>query len=74
MPGNKRLRCFAGPNGSGKSTLFNSISNVHNTGSFVNTDRIEKMLVAGGQIDLLSFGVSASQDDLQLFMQEENAV
>lgn len=73
MPKNKKLRYFAGPNGSGKSTLFNSLVKIHNTGCFINADRIERLISSNGQLDLLGYGIFCSQDDLDDFLKEKSA-
>lgn len=70
----KRLRIFAGPNGSGKSTLFEEFSKNYNAGYFINADYLEKILETKGLIDLESFGINASQQDLEDFYQKENSV
>lgn len=67
MPSSKKIRIFAGPNGSGKSTLFNQFSKNYNTGFFINADELEKKLALSGLIDLSEIGITATQNDLDLF-------
>lgn len=67
MPSNKKIRIFAGPNGSGKSTLFNEFSKNYSTGFFINADMLESKLASSGLIDLNEVGVSATQQDLDMF-------
>lgn len=70
----KRLRIFSGPNGSGKSTLFSEFNKQKFYPiPFVNSDQIEKEITDRGFLDLSSFNLDLNQDDLQLFLQEENA-
>ncbi|WP_289663904.1 hypothetical protein [Flavobacterium panacagri] len=68
----KRLRIFAGPNGSGKSTLFEEFSKHYNTGYFINADYLEKILQTKGLIDLDSYDIQASSEDLKKFLKREN--
>ncbi|KQM44650.1 hypothetical protein [Chryseobacterium sp. Leaf201] len=68
----KRLRIFAGPNGSGKSTLFDSFKVNHNSGIFINSDLVEKEILEKGFIDLKSFGLELTQNDLLLFFENPN--
>ena len=70
----KRVRIFAGPNGSGKSTLFTSIAEQFNVGYFVNSDEIEKEISSKGFINLEAYGLNLTEEDLQLFKQEHDAV
>ncbi|MBD0724774.1 hypothetical protein B6A10_06240 [Flavobacterium sp. L1I52] len=68
---NKRVRVFAGPNGSGKSTLFSEFSKNYDTGFFINADEIEKKLAVSGLIDLKEIGLTATQEDLEIFKASE---
>lgn len=68
----KRLRIFAGPNGSGKSTLFEEFSKNYNTGYFINADYLEKTLQTKGLIDLDSFNIKTTSQDLKDFFNKEN--
>jgi len=70
----KRLRVFAGPNGSGKSTLFADISNRYSVGYFVNSDIIEEELSKTRYINLEEFGLSLTQKDLTLFLEEKDSL
>lgn len=70
----KRLRVFAGPNGSGKSTLFEEFSKNYNAGYFINADYLEKILETKGLIDLESFGINASSDELENFYQKKSSI
>ena len=70
----KRLRVFAGPNGSGKSTLFEEFSKNYNAGYFINADYLEKILATKGLIDLESFGITASPDELENFYKKESSL
>lgn len=69
----KRLRIFAGPNGSGKSTLFEEFSKHYNTGYFINADYLEKILQTKGLIDLDSYNIKVSSEDLLNFLKKENS-
>ncbi|WPO80045.1 hypothetical protein [Flavobacterium sp. KACC 22761] len=68
----KRLRIFAGPNGSGKSTLFEEFSKHYNTGYFINADYLEKILQTKGLIDLDSYNIQATSEDLMTFFKKES--
>jgi predicted ABC-type ATPase len=59
------MRMFAGPNGSGKSTLKTVLS-PKLIGCYINPDDIEKEFRSNG-LDLNSYGVSASQNELRDF-------
>lgn len=74
MSDTKRLRVFGGPNGSGKSTLFSSIAEQFNVGHFINSDEIEKEISSKGFINIESFGLNLTQDDLDDFKQEPNTI
>lgn len=69
----KRLRVFAGPNGSGKSTLFDSFRQNHHPGLFINSDIVEREILEKGFIDLKSFDLDLTQNDLEKFLQSESA-
>ncbi|MFH7016133.1 hypothetical protein [Flavobacterium sp. FlaQc-47] len=68
----KRLRIFAGPNGSGKSTLFEEFSKNYNTGHFINADHLENILRTKGLIDLDSYDIKSSHEELINFYKKEN--
>lgn len=74
MPTTKRLRVFGGPNGSGKSTLFAAIDEKFNVGHFINSDEIEKEIASKGFINIASFGLTLTQEDLDLFKTEPNTL
>lgn len=74
MPSAKKIRVFAGPNGSGKSTLFTTIAEKFKVGYFVNSDEIEKEIASKGFINLESYGLHLTEEDLQMFKKEEDAV
>ncbi|MFJ4141688.1 zeta toxin family protein [Pseudomonas sp. NPDC089734] len=61
-----RLRMFGGPNGSGKSTIKEQIP-PNLIGIYVNADEIEKAAKAAGFLDLSSFGIYATSDELHAF-------
>ena len=69
----KRLRIFAGPNGSGKSTLFEEFSKNYNAGYFINADLIEKQLSEKSLIDLNELHITATQQDLDLFLKKDTS-
>jgi len=73
MTEKKRLRIFAGPNGSGKSTLFSDISKKYRVGFFVNSDIVEQELLKTKYINLEDFGLSLTQEDLALFLNEKDS-
>lgn len=73
MP-NKKVRIFAGPNGSGKSSLYHELAKLYSTGYFINADDIEKKLVNNGLIDLKDFGVTATQADLEAFLNNPSSL
>ncbi len=58
-----RLRMFAGPNGSGKSTIKSVIA-PNLLGVYINPDEIEKDIRQFDFLDLTSFGVHCSADDI----------
>lgn len=70
----KRMRVFAGPNGSGKSTLFGSFKENHNPGIFINSDLVEKEILEKGFIDLKSFGLNLTQNDLLSYLENPNTI
>ncbi len=72
MPAFKRLRVFGGPNGSGKSTLFASIKEQFNVGHFINSDEVEREITSNGFINIESFGLTLTQEDLDAFKAEPN--
>lgn len=74
MSTTKRLRVFGGPNGSGKSTLFTSIADQFNVGHFINSDEIEKEIASKGFINIESFGLHLTQEDLDTFKTEPNSI
>ncbi|WPO81676.1 hypothetical protein SD427_12970 [Chryseobacterium sp. JJR-5R] len=55
--------------GSGKSTLFDSFKVNHNSGIFINSDLVEKEISEKGFIDLKSFCLELTQNDLLLFFE-----
>jgi predicted ABC-type ATPase len=57
---------FAGPNGSGKSTL-KPILSPELLGIYINPDDIEKEIRQHGGLDLASYGVQATQDEVLNF-------
>ncbi|WP_241477192.1 zeta toxin family protein [Chryseobacterium koreense] len=67
------MRIFAGPNGSGKSTLFETFRQNFNPGIFINSDVIEKEILEKGFLDLLTYGLALTQNDLEQFFQSTNA-
>jgi predicted ABC-type ATPase len=69
----KRLRVFAGPNGSGKSTLFEEFSRNYNAGHFINADYLEKILATKGLIDLESFNIKATNEELNQFYSKNSS-
>lgn len=73
MPKINRMRIFAGPNGSGKSTLFETFRQNFNPGIFINSDVIEKEILEKGFLDLLTYGLALTQNDLEQFFQSTNA-
>lgn len=63
-----RLRMFAGPNGSGKSTIT-SLLEQKLLGVYVNPDDIEEEMHRSGFLDLTSYGIQASsQEVLEFFI------
>lgn len=70
----KRLRIFAGPNGSGKSTLFEEFSKNYNAGYFINADYLEKILDTKGLIDLESFGMKTTKEELNQFYTKDSSI
>lgn len=70
----KRLRVFAGPNGSGKSTLFEEFSKNYNAGYFINADYLEKILDTKGLIDLESFGIKTTKEELNQFYTKDSSI
>lgn len=66
-----RMRIFAGPNGSGKSTLFEEFSTKYKAGVFINADLIEKKLSEKHLVDLNEFGISATQNDFEYFLNSQ---
>lgn len=70
MPAPRRLRVFGGPNGSGKSTLFASITEQFSVGYFINADEIENQIASKGFINIASFGLTLTQEDLDAFKEE----
>lgn len=66
-----RMRMFAGPNGSGKSTIKGVIE-PELLGVYVNPDEIEKDLATFGFLDLLSYGVETTADEVLPFFQRSS--
>jgi len=58
-----RLRMFAGPNGSGKSTL-KTIIRPELLGVYINPDEIEKKIKESDFLDLSSYGVSPTAEEV----------
>ncbi|WP_435022189.1 hypothetical protein TA3x_002783 [Tundrisphaera sp. TA3] len=58
-----RLRMFAGPNGSGKSTL-KAVLPSELVGVYLNADEIEQAVRGIGHLDLTSYGVSTSAEEI----------
>ncbi|OWP78675.1 hypothetical protein BWK62_04630 [Flavobacterium oreochromis] len=65
---------FAGPNGSGKSSLFEKFSERYSTGTFINSDQIEKELNEKGYIDLSKYLIITNQEHLEQFLSTKNAL
>ena len=66
-----RLRMFAGPNGSGKST-FKTIIRPELIGIFINPDEIEKEIRDFDFLDLESYGVQTTKEEiLDFFIQSQ---
>ncbi len=61
-----RIRMFAGPNGSGKTTVKNELP-ARLFGNYINPDDIEKSLRTAGTLDLNSFGLSITTEELRQF-------
>ena len=61
-----RLRMFAGPNGSGKSTLHSVIS-PNLLGVYINPDEIEKKVRQENFLDIASYGVRTTEDEMLRF-------
>lgn len=59
-----RLRVFAGPNGSGKSTL-KAVLPPALLGAYINPDEIESAIRREGSLDLASYGVFPSAEDIK---------
>lgn len=74
MPSPKKIRVFAGPNGSGKSTLFTTIADKFKVGYFVNSDEIEREIASKGFVNLENYGLQLTEEDLELFKKEDDAV
>lgn len=64
-----RMRMFAGPNGSGKSTIKGVIG-PELLGVYINPDEIEKDIATFGFLDLLSYGVETTADEVLPFFQQ----
>jgi len=62
----KRIRMFAGPNGSGKTTIKKSI-NSDLFGIYINPDDIEQSLKNNRFLDLKSYSVHSSQNEVLKF-------
>jgi predicted ABC-type ATPase len=61
-----RLRMFAGPNGSGKST-FKSVIGPELLGVYINPDEIEKKIAADGFLDLKTYEVETTAEEISAF-------
>jgi predicted ABC-type ATPase len=65
---------FAGPNGSGKTTLFRMLAKEHSAGGvfngepFVNADDIDAEIRASGEVKLIRFGISPTQEQLSAWL------
>ncbi len=57
---------FAGPNGSGKSTLKSYLP-IELLGVYFNADEIEQEIRETGYLDLSSYGVTTTSDDVLTF-------
>ncbi len=63
------MRVFAGPNGSGKSTIIKQISQILNTGIYINADDIEKTGKEKGFVNLGDYGLASDTADFSNFLQ-----
>lgn len=68
----KRLRIFAGPNGSGKTTIVKKFPKKIPLGIFVNADDLEKLLKEDGYINLKSFGIRATTQEIREFINQNS--
>lgn len=68
-----RLRMFAGPNGSGKSTL-KSMIRPELLGIYINPDEIEKEIREHNFLDLQSYGITTSQQELLDFFTKSSVL
>lgn len=64
-----RMRMFAGPNGSGKSTIKGVIE-PELLGVYINPDEIEKEIAQFNFLDLSSYGVETTADEVLPFFQQ----
>lgn len=69
----KRLRVFAGPNGSGKSTLFHTVKGYFSEMPFINADEIETLIAKQKIIDLSSYNLNLTSNDLNIFLKRSEA-
>lgn len=68
-----RLRMFAGPNGSGKTTITTFFSS-DLLGTYVNPDELENELSKRGFIDLTSYGIKTSTQEVLDFFKESSLI
>ena len=66
-----RMRMFAGPNGSGKSTI-KAVLPPEWLGVYVNADDIEQSIRRDGLLDVTSFGIDTSADEILDFFLQSN--
>lgn len=64
-----RLRMFAGPNGSGKSTM-KSVLKPELLGAYINPDEIEATIKEDDFLNLDTYGVSCTLDELKAFFEQ----
>ena len=66
-----RMRMFAGPNGSGKSTI-KAVLPPEWLGVYINADDIEQSIRRDGFLDVASFGIDTSTEEiLEFFLQSK---
>lgn len=64
-----RLRMFAGPNGSGKSTIKGMVP-TELLGVYLNPDEIQKEIEERNFLDLRSYGVQTTKEEILPFFSE----